>query len=548
MVSRLASTWAAVRYRRSQSIALVLVSALVTTCAVFAPMFVRTLEQGLLRARLVERDVADTTVAAAGRRSTADPSTTPGDIATAMPSAAAAVVRRPGGDDHGRHQGSATRGPAALATAPRRPRRRLRPPRADERSVPRGRRGRCSSRPPMPRRGAGRRARSSTSPTRRPAPASRPSDGAADRRRGLPHEARPRLLAAHPDRRQVGFPSRPGAGDRPRGRRLRHGREHLRRRLGAGAASRWSTRSTARGSRSAPSPRSARVVRASASAKEGIAVSTPVPDLVASIDSGRAIVRTPGAAAAGPAGPARRRRCSALVGQRRRRAASPEVALARLRGRSREGGSRVVMAELTFTVLLGVPLGVGVALLVGELLPPHAAAGRRARSSCAGRCVVAVARGRRRLPRRRLPRGPAGAARAGGLAPASGAAGHGARARDARRRRRGRGGARPGRAGVRRRRGALGAARAGAARAGRRAARGRPAASGAAGSRPPRPVAEGGWRRASRRSRWRVARRCGTFSSWSPRPPPSRPSPSTPWSSAPRTALPGPSWRPGRRR
>ena len=52
---------------------------------------------------------------------------------------------------------------------------------------------------------------------------------------------------------------------------------------------------------------------------------------------------------------------NAAVEQRR-----PEVALARLRGRSREGGSRVVMAELTLTVLLGVPLGVGVALLIGE--------------------------------------------------------------------------------------------------------------------------------------------------------------------------------------
>ena len=89
MVSRLASTWAAVRYRRSQSIALVLVSALVTTCAVFAPMFVRTLEQGLLRARLVVRDVADTTVLLRASRHTPTPSTDPGrPIATAMPSGA----------------------------------------------------------------------------------------------------------------------------------------------------------------------------------------------------------------------------------------------------------------------------------------------------------------------------------------------------------------------------------------------------------------------------------------------------------------------------
>ena len=45
-MSGLSHTWAVVRYRRSQSVALVLVSALVTTCALFAPLFVRTLELG----------------------------------------------------------------------------------------------------------------------------------------------------------------------------------------------------------------------------------------------------------------------------------------------------------------------------------------------------------------------------------------------------------------------------------------------------------------------------------------------------------------------
>ncbi len=53
----------------------------------------------------------------------------------------------------------------------------------------------------------------------------------------------------------------------------------------------------------------------------------------------------------------------AVVEQRR-----PEVALARLRGRSREAGSRLVMAELALTVLLGVPLGALVALAGGEVL------------------------------------------------------------------------------------------------------------------------------------------------------------------------------------
>ena len=80
-----ASTWAAVRHRRGQSVALVLVSALVTTCAVFAPMFVRTLEQGLLRARLVEREPADTTVLLRTARTVSDPGASPADLATAMP-------------------------------------------------------------------------------------------------------------------------------------------------------------------------------------------------------------------------------------------------------------------------------------------------------------------------------------------------------------------------------------------------------------------------------------------------------------------------------
>lgn len=49
----------------------------------------------------------------------------------------------------------------------------------------------------------------------------------------------------------------------------------------------------------------------------------------------------------------------AAVEQRR-----PEVALARLRGRSREGAGRLVMGELALTAALGLPLGFGLALLL----------------------------------------------------------------------------------------------------------------------------------------------------------------------------------------
>ena len=41
--------WAAIRYRRAQALALLLLSALITACAVFAPLYERNLEQSLLR-------------------------------------------------------------------------------------------------------------------------------------------------------------------------------------------------------------------------------------------------------------------------------------------------------------------------------------------------------------------------------------------------------------------------------------------------------------------------------------------------------------------
>ena len=197
MVSRLASTWAAVRYRRSQSIALVLVSALVTTCAVFAPMFVRTLEQGLLRARLVERDVADTTVLLhAVRTHGRAPSTTPGDIATVMPSEALDWFGGRRGDDHGPHHGAATPGlqPSPLRLV-------ARDDVCDHLELASGaarpRRARCSSPSRTRRRGGGPRAPSSTSPTRRSSPApTLPWHGPAHRHRRLP-PSRTRLLAAH---------------------------------------------------------------------------------------------------------------------------------------------------------------------------------------------------------------------------------------------------------------------------------------------------------------------------------------------------------------
>src|SRR3954453_938835 len=44
--------WAALRYRKGQATALVLLSALVTACAVFAPLYDRTMLQSLVDVRL----------------------------------------------------------------------------------------------------------------------------------------------------------------------------------------------------------------------------------------------------------------------------------------------------------------------------------------------------------------------------------------------------------------------------------------------------------------------------------------------------------------
>lgn len=68
--------WAAIRYRPAQSVALMLLSALVTACAVFAPLYQRALEQSLLQEGLLRHDarataVALTSVATPGQRADA---------------------------------------------------------------------------------------------------------------------------------------------------------------------------------------------------------------------------------------------------------------------------------------------------------------------------------------------------------------------------------------------------------------------------------------------------------------------------------------------
>jgi hypothetical protein len=66
--------WAAIRYRRAQAAVLVLLSALIATCAVFAPLYQRALEQALLRTSISSASIADTALVVRAGRGTANPS------------------------------------------------------------------------------------------------------------------------------------------------------------------------------------------------------------------------------------------------------------------------------------------------------------------------------------------------------------------------------------------------------------------------------------------------------------------------------------------
>jgi len=67
--------WAAIRYRRAQAVALALLSTLITACAVFAPIYERSLEQSLLREGLKRNDVIATAISLDTSRSGTSPPT-----------------------------------------------------------------------------------------------------------------------------------------------------------------------------------------------------------------------------------------------------------------------------------------------------------------------------------------------------------------------------------------------------------------------------------------------------------------------------------------
>lgn len=77
--------WAAIRYRRAQAVVLVLLAALVATCAVFAPLYQRALEQSLLRASISSASIADTALVVRSGRGTANPSFVPSALSGNVP-------------------------------------------------------------------------------------------------------------------------------------------------------------------------------------------------------------------------------------------------------------------------------------------------------------------------------------------------------------------------------------------------------------------------------------------------------------------------------
>ena len=76
--------WAAIRYRRAQALALLLLSPLITACAVFAPLYERALEQSRLRDGLTRQSEISTSIV--GRAvQTAQAAPDPAVVRTAFP-------------------------------------------------------------------------------------------------------------------------------------------------------------------------------------------------------------------------------------------------------------------------------------------------------------------------------------------------------------------------------------------------------------------------------------------------------------------------------
>ncbi len=79
--------WAAIRYRRAQAAALMLLSALIATCAALAPLYTRALEQGLLRQAVFQAAPADTALTIKATRTPTTPDLALSRLAEVVPPA-----------------------------------------------------------------------------------------------------------------------------------------------------------------------------------------------------------------------------------------------------------------------------------------------------------------------------------------------------------------------------------------------------------------------------------------------------------------------------
>lgn len=89
--------WAAIRYRRAQAVVLVLLSALIATCAVFAPLYQRALEQSLLRSSISAASVADTALVVRSGRGAANPTFVSAELSGNVPASVRALYGDPVG-------------------------------------------------------------------------------------------------------------------------------------------------------------------------------------------------------------------------------------------------------------------------------------------------------------------------------------------------------------------------------------------------------------------------------------------------------------------
>ncbi len=87
--------WAALRHRKGAAITLALVSALVVTCAVFAPVFARSVDQALLREHITGAGAQETATEITWQRTQTDQDVLPEDVAESVPGDLAAVSDEP---------------------------------------------------------------------------------------------------------------------------------------------------------------------------------------------------------------------------------------------------------------------------------------------------------------------------------------------------------------------------------------------------------------------------------------------------------------------